>query len=161
MKAITSIVFLVHLFNPFHLFASVVQTIDTHGTSIWQARALLKGIENVEYFNECEFYSAPNETFISAERVLAKEEVIEVKTYFSIYPNPNDGNFTLALNNTEYTNYELEILNSFGASVKKHNVNTTENKEALIITELSQGIYFVVIKANGIVLETKKVIVTK
>lgn len=133
----------------------------THGTSIWQARAMLKGIENVEYFNQCELYSALDETFISAERVLAKEEVVEVKTYFSIYPNPNDGNFTLALNNTEYTNYELEILNSFGASVKKHNVNTTENKEALIITELSQGIYFVVIKANGIVLETKKVVVTK
>lgn len=161
MKAITSIVFLVHLFNPFHLFASVVQTIDTHGSSVWQARALLKPIDNVEYFNVCELYSAPDEALMSVARVLPKEEIIEVKQYFSLYPNPNDGNFKLTLNNTEYANYDIEISNSFGAIVKQYKVNTSESKEDMLVNELTQGIYFVIIKANGVVLETKKVIVTK
>ena len=79
-----------------------------------------------------------------------KEESIEI----SVYPNPNNGTFTIQLENTTENN-SIEIYSVLGQSV----FTKANTKETIIdISNLEKGIYFIKINQQNTTI-TKKVIV--
>lgn len=76
---------------------------------------------------------------------------------FSVYPNPNNGNFTVEVHTAgEIQPYMVEIFNDAGrllGSVNCHNQTVSVNR-----TDLPTGVYFVKLTKNGQT-AVKKVIV--
>jgi len=70
--------------------------------------------------------------------------------YFSIYPNPTNGVFNI---NSNSTITEIAVYNNLGQLLF-----TSEEKNQVNISSLSQGIYFVKIKDENGQTETKKVV---
>lgn len=64
----------------------------------------------------------------------------------SIYPNPNNGEFSIDLNNISKGIYTVEISNTIGQKVEQFTFDTKSNKT--IQTKLPQGVYNVVLKNN-------------
>ena len=73
---------------------------------------------------------------------------------FGSYPNPTTSNLYIELYNGQMTNYSLQNLN--GQILLE---GSFENKTHLDVSNLSDGIYFLQLKGEGI-LETRKVIVS-
>jgi len=76
---------------------------------------------------------------------------------FDIFPNPNDGNFTLKLNMKEIEPFFVEILDSYGALVSKTEYYD-EYQVDINYSSLPQGIYFVKLTMGSNV-STRKVII--
>jgi len=74
---------------------------------------------------------------------------------FSVYPNPNDGNFTVKVTG-EVQPYTLEIFNSLGGLLG--NVSCNDEIVNIDRTDLNAGVYYVKITMNEKV-AVKKVIV--
>lgn len=124
-----------------------------------QARALLLGFDNTEYFNMCEFYSAEdNNTNARIAQVI--EDVRESESTISVYPNPNTGAFKVVLPVSE-DELSIEIISSMGGLMKQLKHKSVEGDNILEVQDLPAGLYFVVVKQNGITIGTNKVIVTK
>jgi Secretion system C-terminal sorting domain len=60
----------------------------------------------------------------------------------SIYPNPNDGNFTIQNLNTNYTTYYLSVVNVLGKTVLSNTINFTNGLSTINLKQAA-GIYFV------------------
>jgi hypothetical protein len=73
-----------------------------------------------------------------------------------IYPNPNNGKFTIELTNFEGPSI-ITIANTIGAIVYQTTVNKSPTSE-FELTTLKKGLYFVSIK-NGDFIKTNKIIV--
>lgn len=74
---------------------------------------------------------------------------------FSIYPNPNNGEFTISVNKNQ--NSTIAIYNSMGIKVKTEHFKA--NSSELKITGLTAGVYFVVVEEDGKRIGGKKVVV--
>jgi hypothetical protein len=76
---------------------------------------------------------------------------------FSIYPNPNDGNFTLIIEANKIEPFTIEIINSLGVLVSQ-----TDYCDTYIVninqTDLLPGIYFVKLTMGNNV-STKKIVI--
>ena len=133
-----------------------------YGTSIWQARALLVGFDNTEYFNDCEFYSAPDDLLSTARMAQVIDDVRDEETTskLAIFPNPNTGDFKVELPNVN-AEVTIDIVNTVGAVVKQMSHKVTENNTMIEIQDLTQGLYFVIVKQNGVTIGTNRVVVTK
>jgi len=68
-----------------------------------------------------------------------------------IYPNPNNGVFTLNLKNTSEPNIHVEILDIVGKRIHSQsiNVNNTNNSTEIDLSNLSSGVYTVVVLSNN------------
>jgi hypothetical protein len=79
----------------------------------------------------------------------------------AIYPNPNDGRFTLAITSPE-AKFDIMIFNTIGVMV--HNVTNIHvngvEKRILDISELPSGVYTVIIKSEKSSV-MKKIIIDK
>ncbi|MBQ0154951.1 MAG: cellulase family glycosylhydrolase [Bacteroidales bacterium] len=89
-----------------------------------------------------------------ADPVLKPAEVSEAKAseYFTIYPNPTSGEFTVAL--AEDVEATVEVVNVAGQVVASQKIEGT----GTINKALAAGVYSVVVKSNGAV-KTQKLIV--
>ncbi|MCC7332856.1 MAG: T9SS type A sorting domain-containing protein [Flavobacteriales bacterium] len=75
-----------------------------------------------------------------------KDEINE----FNIYPNPNNGNFTLEIENFENTT--IEIYNNLGQLILKNNL--IQNLTTIDLTKFSKGMYFVKVNSvNKVIIE--------
>lgn len=65
------------------------------------------------------------------------------ETFVKVYPNPNDGNFTIAFNIDIKTNYVLEIRNTIGQLVYTETLTNFSGiySKPLTISEFGKGIY--------------------
>ena len=91
--------------------------------------------------------------FSLEELAVKSQEIVGVD--FFIYPNPNDGNFTIKITG-ELQPYTLEIFNSLGGLLGF--VNCNDEIVNINRTDLNTGIYFVKITMNGKI-AVKKIIV--
>ena len=76
---------------------------------------------------------------------------------FNIFPNPNDGYFTLTLDAEDIKNYSVEIANTFGMPIFKADYQNT-NEVTINRRDLSPGIYYVRVTMENNVLVKKFVI---
>ncbi|MBU3664032.1 MAG: T9SS type A sorting domain-containing protein [Bacteroidetes bacterium] len=74
---------------------------------------------------------------------------------FSVYLNPSNGGFTISTD----SDMNLSIINNLGQVVKEISINSSNNYNASV-SNLANGIYFVVGKNNDQLIKTK-IIVSK
>jgi hypothetical protein len=68
----------------------------------------------------------------------------------SIYPNPNDGNFTVSLTASKAQNISVKLYNVLGALVYEKDVNAHAGANIITLNnELPSGVYFVQLNAEG------------
>ncbi|MGZ4080901.1 MAG: T9SS type A sorting domain-containing protein, partial [Bacteroidia bacterium] len=79
---------------------------------------------------------------------------IQNNSQISVYPNPNNGNFSVRMNDPEHAS--IEIFNTLGAKVYER--STISNLENI---NLEAGIYSVRVKQNGQFVYRTNIVVSK
>ncbi len=77
----------------------------------------------------------------------------------SISPNPNAGIFNINLPNIKYQHLQFAIVNAIGQLVKTVNDNNSKLNHELDCKELPNGLYNLIVKADGMPLHTTKFII--
>lgn len=69
----------------------------------------------------------------------------------SIYPNPNNGVFTISFDQLDAKRVELSILNVIGNEVYREVLNRSDiqSSKTVDLTRLNKGLYYVKIEADG------------
>ena len=75
-----------------------------------------------------------------------------------LYPNPAQNNLTIKTNSTKLENAFMEIMNMMGQSVLKTTFNINE---AIDISTLPNGIYFVLLAGSEQTVSPKKLIISR
>ncbi len=79
-----------------------------------------------------------------------------------VYPNPNNGNFSIELNSKTSININIKVINSIGDAVyaqESITVNGKFNKQ-INLSEFAEGVYFLMIESGGQVIQ-KPVVIQK
>ncbi len=79
----------------------------------------------------------------------------------SLYPNPNDGNMTLAYTLPDEQQGQLVIYDVMGNVVDKEILPVGSQQKNIILTGLASGIYYYQVSFNNIVVKTDKLIIAK
>ena len=134
------------------------------GTAVWQARSLLKVFDKTEYVNTCELFAAPVFNTSSGAKEAHSPEIVQAESgnQIKLYPNPNNGNFIVEIANVK-GNAEVEVLNTLGSVIGVYNAILNESNHSIGINTigLRGGMYFVKIKVNNTLLETKRVVINE
>jgi hypothetical protein len=72
------------------------------------------------------------------------KEIADIEKTFKIYPNPNDGKFSVELKNFN-SPVQIQVVNMLGATIYQSDLLDSENY-AIGLSGLQNGIYFVKIK---------------
>lgn len=88
--------------------------------------------------------------------ISVKEEEL---SYFSIYPNPNNGMFSISFDKNITEKSSIEIHNILGQLVYNEQLNENMISKDVNLSHLEQGIYTVSLKTNGENAQTQKVII--
>jgi subtilisin-like proprotein convertase family protein len=95
---------------------------------------------------------------------LCSQELLSVSTYdrerdFNIYPNPNNGEFTILMNKVQNSQIGIEIYDLNGRKVYNQEFQATSSfKKAINLNNLQSGVYLVKIK-DGANTGIKKLVV--
>jgi PKD repeat protein len=85
---------------------------------------------------------------------------VEMST--KLYPNPNDGNFTLEINDKGSHELEVHVYNALGSEVYSEKFNSNGNTHKnLKLGQLPTGVYFVHLNTNEKIVYRTKVIIQK
>lgn len=79
--------------------------------------------------------------------IVATAEINDVS--MSLYPNPNQGDFTIELNYDHPGDYKMNIFNNLGQAVEEKMLYFSIGKKQNIQTNLVKGSYFVVLENEG------------
>ncbi len=79
------------------------------------------------------------------------------ETSFSIYPNPNNGDFTVSIKNINTENYILELFNLLGKKILTQKLNNLETN--IKTNNLSKGMYIIKITNSENVSYSTKIVV--
>lgn len=109
-------------------------------------QAATLGLSGTSYFkgsiDQVEIYNVA----FTDEEVMARYVSTSISrpalSAFSLYPNPNNGKFTLDQKSLSFQNAGIEILNAQGKLVYKGNL-TKSNKQFVQLPSAKKGIYFV------------------
>jgi hypothetical protein len=76
---------------------------------------------------------------------------------FNLYPNPNNGNFKVMLNNVNAKNAEVSIVDMLGREVYNNSYRLSGSSDELEITNLNvkSGSYNIIISSDGAVIGRK------
>jgi hypothetical protein len=132
-----------------------------YGTAVYQARALLQAITYIgrEYADSCGTQSLEgrfgfddtNETSVSTmDGVQAK-----------LYPNPNNGTFMLAYDLKNNADVSVLITDITGKVVYAATLDNLNHISQINISQLQNGIYFVQLSKNRLLLWTDKLMISK
>lgn len=78
---------------------------------------------------------------------------------FDVYPNPNDGEFTIDINTAEMNDLTIELVNIQGEVIYTHTANNvTSFKGNVNVTDFAKGVYYLRV-FNGEEVKVEKVIV--
>lgn len=75
-----------------------------------------------------------------------------------IWPNPNKGTFFISAENATQNDYLVTVFNSMGSKVFKTNIKLPKDQPKIVTTNLTPGIYFIVIKSKEEQHTTKAII---
>lgn len=80
--------------------------------------------------------------------------------FFKIYPNPNNGQFTIEMNVKGSRDVMLKIYDVLGQITfnKEYHINTSNSKEQVNLSHYGKGVYFVELNINGQVFKRKFII---
>jgi len=76
-----------------------------------------------------------------------------------VYPNPNNGEFVVALNSKYNTQAALQVFNSLGSLVQQKELKLNgEHKESINLKHLNKGVYYVRLQSDNELLVGKVVV---
>ena len=80
-----------------------------------------------------------------------EQEAVNPMTATRVYPNPATDVLNIEVNASQASEMSISVYNIMGQNVMNQNVNLTTgiNTRSISTSELSSGIYFVTVKANG------------
>lgn len=110
------------------------------GSNAYQTDASENTIHAVKVIPDAEFYSVPE-----------NHDAINPMTSARIYPNPVVDQMTIEVNASQASEMSISVYNLMGQKVMDKNVsiNTGINAPTISTSNLSSGVYFVTVKANG------------
>ena len=79
---------------------------------------------------------------------ISEEEIVDAQQDHKIYPNPSYGSVSLEYLRNNISDRQITIYSAFGAEV--YNSNSNNHITAIDLTDLSPGVYFIMISGNGI-----------
>jgi hypothetical protein len=125
------------------------------GKSVAYARSLLGAIYNhpFEYSDDC-LNGESNERIIKEK----KTNYIKSNTV-SLYPNPNNGSFTLSYQLREDGEAELIVEDVTGKLIYQTKLNTKSNSMDINLKNTRNGIYFVKVMIGKEIIAVNKVII--
>jgi|GEM_PF-961328 len=114
------------------------------GFGVYMARSALLKLDTLprNYHNDCELLQSPDE---QRNKTIASEDVSE----FSIYPNPSNGQFTLAYQMNEMETGEIRMFDMVGKQVFAQTVSGEAKMVNMNLSELSTGLYLISLEVNG------------
>ncbi len=87
---------------------------------------------------------------------------VKTELYLNLFPNPNNGSFTLEINTNKVNSnqrYNIEIYSPLGKLVYQDDIKASINlKKSINLESLNTGVYFIRIRTNDDVLNTKFVL---
>lgn len=78
-----------------------------------------------------------------------------------IYPNPNNGLFTLTYGLNEQQTGEIQIFDMVGKKVFAQQLNVESNSMHIDFSEMNAGIYLIRLEVNGQVLQSERISIVK
>lgn len=80
-----------------------------------------------------------------------EQEAVNPMTNVRVYPNPATDKLNIEVNASQASTMSINVFNIMGQKVMEDNISLTTgiNRPAINTAELSSGIYFVTVKANG------------
>lgn len=112
----------------------------------------------LDYASGDDAQSTPTDNIIYAVKVCPNDlatwntpEVVNPMTAARVYPNPATTTLNVELNASQNSDVNMSVFNIMGQKVAEKNatVNTGINTLSINTNELSSGVYFVTVKANG------------
>jgi len=127
------------------------------GVSVYLARSILARYDGLlKYSNACEnniesnYIGIPNQVQDVNEPALV-----------NIYPNPNNGTFTLEYKLTAGQSGKVTIFNTMGSMVGTYELNDSEGKIMITGTNLANGIYIYKLSVNDQIEKVGKITIIK
>jgi hypothetical protein len=74
---------------------------------------------------------------------------VSTKNNFRLYPNPNDGNFTVLFAENLRGEVAIEVMNAIGQQVYKKTIQQTTNNLQLNLSQLPNGVYLLKLKTGN------------
>jgi hypothetical protein len=127
---------------------------------LYQARALLQSITYVGkvYVDSCDNSKVRKEMWMDDEPTsVSLVDGVQAK----LYPNPNNGSFTLAYDLKKNNDAEVLIYDVTGKVVYKTSLDNLENMKQINTNNLNNGIYFIQLIHDKNLLWTDKLIINK
>jgi len=126
------------------------------GLGVYQARALLSLFDppSTVYPNECE----SREKHKPVKNTLSNQNPEPI---FDLYPNPNNGNFTLDYNLGQDETGRVIIFNTIGEQVGEYTLNGSEGTMNVSNPNLSNGVYLWKLYSNNQIIKYGKVIIIR
>ena len=81
---------------------------------------------------------------------LSQQEINHESDY-TIYPNPNNGSFTIKLNNVSSINNKITMIDMLGRIVYQSEIVSKQNSDVIIVPQLNlmDGFYTIIINSNN------------
>ncbi len=92
-------------------------------------------------------------SFVASLPVLSASK-IQKSTELKVYPNPFTSKVTINHGGAD----KIEVCSLLGETVASVSVSTYEKSTVLDLSDLRKGVYFYIIKSDGKVLETRKIV---
>jgi hypothetical protein len=137
-----------------------------YGMAVHQARALYNIYYDGFYpfFNNCGTDGSGNSLGSDARSMAPQQDRkdISVQVNSAIYPNPNDGNYTLRINrNGEKTSVEITIFDITGRLVVTEKKAVGDSSEFQLKNDLKDGMYLVKVKFDDGTYDIHHLIISK
>lgn len=131
-----------------------------YGNAVYQARALLQSITYVGkvYADSCDNSKVRKEMWLDDEPTSVS---LTGDVQAKLYPNPNNGSFTLAYDLKKNNDAEVLIYDVTGKVVYKTSLDNLDNMKQINTNNLHNGIYFIQLIHDKNLLWTDKLIINK
>jgi hypothetical protein len=132
-----------------------------YGTAVYQARALLHTITFVskEYSDSC--YTDKLTARMGYDEEQEKSISIADGVQAKLFPNPNNGNFTLVYDLKTNTEATIQIIDITGKLVYTTSVDNLNTRTQINLNNLHSGMYFVQLLNSTNLLWTDKLMISK
>ncbi len=132
---------------------------NAFGHAVLQARALLNMLSytNLDYIDSCGTEKSSARLANTSDTNGVSIENVTVK----LYPNPNNGEFTLAYDLKQTPEATINISDITGNIVYTVQITNENNLININTTDLGSGLYFIKLQNNDRLLWTDKVMISK